>query len=132
MNSATGAITGLPTLVTSATTYTIVATNDAGSANTTMSLATPLGAPTSLTYPTSTWVGSVLLGTISTLTPTVTGGQVQSWSVSPALPAGLSLNPTTGVLSGVPLSLLSTSTYTITASNSAGSTNTTIQITLLP
>lgn len=132
LDGATGAITGIPLLVTSPTSYTITATNDAGSASTTMSLATPLGAPTSLTYPTTTWVGSVLLGTISTLTPTLTGGQVQTWSVSPQLPAGLSLNPSTGVLSGVPLNLLGTSTYTITASNSAGSTSTQIQISLLP
>ncbi|MGE0191488.1 MAG: putative Ig domain-containing protein [Planctomycetota bacterium] len=132
LDSATGAISGLPTSVTSPTSYTITATNAAGSASTSLLMATPLGAPLSLTYPTTTWVGSVLLGTISTLTPTLTGGQVESWSVSPALPAGLSLNPNTGVLSGVPLNLLSTGSYTITATNNAGTASTTIQISLLP
>jgi hypothetical protein len=33
-------------------------------------------------------------------TPTDSGGAANSYSVTPALPAGLSLNPTTGVISG--------------------------------
>ncbi len=132
LNAETGAISGIPSLVSSATDYTITATNEAGSASTSMSLGTPLGAPLSLDYPTTTWIGSVLLGLIDTLTPTLTGGEVESFSVSPSLPLGLSLNPETGVLSGIPLGLLSNQTYTITATNDAGSTSTTIQISLLP
>lgn len=45
-----------------------------------------------------------------------------SYSISPALPAGLSLNPATGVISGTPLAPSPRRTYTITGTNSGGST----------
>ena len=50
--------------------------------------------------------------------PTVTG-PVTGYSVSPALPAGLTLDPTSGVISGTPLAA-SSGTYVVTASNEAG------------
>jgi len=39
---------------------------------------------------------------ISPNTPTSSGGAVASYSVSPALPAGLTLDASTGVISGTP------------------------------
>lgn len=59
-----------------------------------------------------------------TITPTVTG-TIDSFSVSPSLPPGLSLHPTTGVISGNPTQFTSSQTYTITATTSSGTlTNT--------
>ena len=58
---------------------------------------------------------------MTSLTPTVTGS-VSSYSVSPALPAGLTLNATTGAISGTPTSKAAEATYTITATNGGGST----------
>jgi hypothetical protein len=58
---------------------------------------------------------------ITSLTPTVTG-TVTSYSVSPALPSGLTLNTTTGVMSGTPTATAAQATYTITATNATGST----------
>ena len=58
---------------------------------------------------------------ITPLSPTVTG-TVTSYSVSPALPAGLTLNTTSGVISGTPTATAAQATYTVTATNSAGST----------
>jgi uncharacterized protein (TIGR03118 family) len=49
-------------------------------------------------------------------------GTVTGYTVSPALPAGLALNATSGVISGTPTATAAQATYTITASNSAGST----------
>ena len=82
-------------------------------------------APSNLSYTPSTISGTV--GTpISNLTPTVTG-TVTNWSVNPTLPAGLSINPSSGVISGTPTGVVWTSvTSTITASNAGGSTNTTV------
>ena len=48
-------------------------------------------------------------------------GTVTGYSVSPALPAGLTLDPTSGVISGTPLAASPTTTYVITASNTGGS-----------
>ncbi|MCF8539285.1 MAG: putative Ig domain-containing protein, partial [Candidatus Nanopelagicales bacterium] len=50
-----------------------------------------------------------------------TGSTVNQWSVSPSLPAGLSLDSSTGVLSGT-ASAASTGTYTFTASQVSGGT----------
>jgi uncharacterized protein (TIGR03118 family) len=58
---------------------------------------------------------------ITAASPTVTG-TVTSYTVSPALPAGLALNGTTGVLSGTPTATAAQATYTVTASNAGGST----------
>jgi large repetitive protein len=58
-------------------------------------------APSNLSYSSSTL--NLTVGTAMTsLSPTVTG-IVTSYRVSPALPSGLSLNSSTGVISGTPL-----------------------------
>ena len=78
-----------------------------------------VSAPSALAYtsPVQATVGTA----ITSLSPTVTGA-VTSYAVSPALPAGLSLNATTGVISGTPTSTAPLATYTITATNAGGST----------
>lgn len=82
--------------------------------------------PSNLTYTSSSIVATV--GTaITSLSPTVTG-TVTSYTISPSLPSGLSINSTTGVVSGTPTSLELVKSYTITASNSAGSTTFAINI----
>jgi len=58
---------------------------------------------------------------IAPLMPTVTGA-VAGYSVSPALPAGLGLDATTGTISGTPTTVAMPASYTVTASNSAGQT----------
>ena len=50
------------------------------------------------------------------------------YSISPNLPAGLNFNPTTGEISGTPTAISANTTYTITATNSGGSSTTTITI----
>lgn len=56
----------------------------------------------------------------ATITPTSTGGAVSSWSVQPALPAGLTLDATTGAISGTPTAAAAAATYNITATNGGG------------
>jgi hypothetical protein len=76
--------------------------------------------PSSLSYftnPATYTMGSAI--TINA--PTSSGGAVTSYVVSPALPAGLTLNPSTGVISGTPTAVVATGSYTVTASNSGGS-----------
>ncbi|TAJ67286.1 MAG: T9SS type B sorting domain-containing protein [Chitinophagaceae bacterium] len=49
-------------------------------------------------------------------------GAATTFSVSPALPAGLTFNTATGIITGIPTVTSSLTTYTVTASNTAGST----------
>jgi len=59
---------------------------------------------------------TLTVGTAASITPQVSGmAAVTSWSVSPSLPAGLSLNSTTGAISGTPTAAASASNYTVTA-----------------
>ena len=58
------------------------------------------------------------------------GGPVVSWAVSPSLPAGLSLNTSTGVISGTPTAVSPSASYTVTATNSGGSATASLSITV--
>ncbi|HNO27122.1 MAG TPA: Ig domain-containing protein, partial [Leptospiraceae bacterium] len=64
---------------------------------------------------------------ITTVTPALTG-TVTVCTSSPALPTGLSLDAPTCALSGTPTTVQSSASYTITATNSAGNTTTSISI----
>lgn len=82
--------------------------------------------PSDLSYTPSSASGTV--GTpISSLMPTVTG-TVTSYSVSPALPFGLSLDTSSGVISGTPTAVSASASYTVTATNGTGSTTAAVTI----
>lgn len=61
---------------------------------------------------------------------TVTGGTnpLGSYSVAPALPRGLSVDPATGTISGTPSLIRPAATYTLTAENLAGTASATLQL----
>ena len=83
-------------------------------------------APSNLSYMPATVSGTV--GTaISSLTPTVTG-TVDTYSVDPALPDGLSIDAGSGVISGTPTAVAASDTYTVTAANAGGSTTATVTV----
>lgn len=84
-------------------------------------------APSSLSYPTP----SVFVANESNvfLSPNL-AGSATGYSITPALPGGLSFNTSTGVISGVPTSASPATVYTITANGSPStSTTTSIQVT---
>jgi len=60
--------------------------------------------------------------------PTVSGGTPSSWTVSSPLPEGITLNPTTGLISGTPKKASGTLTYVITANNAETFATTTVTI----
>ena len=126
LDTSTGAISGTPTAVTSSASYTITATNTGGTDTASITIVVNDVAPT-ISY------GSTSLTlekgtTMTTETPTVGGGTITSWSVSPSLPAGLSLDSSTGAISGTPSAVTSSANYTITATNTGGSDTATITI----
>jgi hypothetical protein len=127
LNTSTGVISGTPTAVTTTATYTVTATNSGGNISFGVSIRVDDIAPGALSYATPNvfTVGSA----ISSLNPTVTGNVI-SYSVSPALPNGLSLNTSTGVISGTPTAVTGVATYTVTATNSGGDTSFGVSITV--
>ena len=66
---------------------------------------------------------------ITSLTPTVRHTGIASFSVSPALPAGLSLDAATGVISGKPTDA-ATATSTVTMTDLSGTGSTTVSVTV--
>jgi hypothetical protein len=86
-------------------------------------------APTNLTYTTNPAVYAKGVA-IANNSPTSKGGTAVSYSVTPPLPAGLSLDHATGVISGTPTAASVQATYTVTATNSGGSTSVSLSITV--
>jgi hypothetical protein len=91
------------------------------------SSAPSIAAPSALSYtsPAQTTAGTA----VTAMAPTVTG-TVTSYSVNPALPAGLSLNTTSGVISGTPTAAMAQAVYTVTATNAGGSTTFALSLTV--
>jgi hypothetical protein len=125
LNSTTGQISGTPAVVAAAANYTITAANAQGSTSFTLSLTVRLAPPSNLSYRSP--VVYPLGEAITPLDPSVTG-TVTNYAVSPALPAGLALNPVSGKITGTPAAATATANYVITASNAGGSTNFTLSL----
>jgi hypothetical protein len=127
LDTLTGVIAGTPTVVIPSANYIVTASNPAASTTKTINI-TVLAPPSSLSYAPGSGIYGV--GLTLTETPTVTG-TVQHYSVSPALPTGLSLDTLTGLISGAPTTVSTATNYTVTASNVAGSTNAILNLTTM-
>jgi hypothetical protein len=66
---------------------------------------------------------------IADVTPEVNGFATK-FKISPALPAGVKIDSTTGIINGTPTAVAAKATYTITASNAGGSITGTVDITV--
>jgi hypothetical protein len=115
LNSSTGVVSGTPTAVGSYI-FTVTATNTAGTASqgyTVVINAVPVITTATLSNGTA--------GTVYSTTVAATGTPTPTFSVSSgSLPTGLSLNTTTGVISGTPSAAASYG-FSIQATNSVGS-----------
>jgi hypothetical protein len=132
LSTTTCVITGTPSVVSATTTYTVTATNNAGTfvSSAPITLLVIANSP-NITY-TSTYQNQVFVqGTaITAFSPTNSGGAITSCVISPTLPAGLAINATTCAISGTPTAVAAQNSYTITATNTAGSSNATISLTV--
>ena len=128
LNTSTGVITGTPTAVTATASYTVTASNSAGSTTASLSITVNDQPPSALSYTKGTAIYAIR-APITPNSPTSTGGAVTMYSVNPALPAGLGLSPSTGIISGTPATATATASYVVTASNSGGGTTATLTIT---
>jgi len=115
LNTATGEITGTPTAGGTAS-FTVKAANNVG--DTTMPLSIAVSVPPAITTE-SLPGGKVRTAYSQTLA--ATGDAPITWGLAGgALPAGLSLNPATGEITGTPTAA-GTANFTVMATNGAGS-----------
>ena len=128
-NSGTGVITGIPSAASASASYTVTASNASGNGSTSLTITVNPAAPRISYSPASQ---SYTVGTaIGAWTPANTGGAATTWSISPALSAGLSLSTSTGQITGTPTAARATTSYTVTASNAGGSGTASITLTVI-
>ena len=127
-DATSGTISGIPTAVAPSRTYIITATNSGGTAMATIAITVNDVAPSIVASPTTQ---NVTVGSpIETITITSNGGDVISYSISSTLTTGLSFNTATGTISGTPLVVTGSTSYTITATNSGGTDTAIVAITV--
>ncbi|WP_005031470.1 Kelch repeat-containing protein [Holophaga foetida] len=128
-DTSTGLISGAPSSVVPQNTYTVTACNAAGCCSTGLTITINDEAPADLSYQFDNAI--YLAGVaIENNYPSSTGGAVALYTVSPNLPAGLSLNSANGLISGTPTTTTGQTVYRITASNTSGSSYCDISITV--
>jgi gliding motility-associated-like protein len=128
INTTTGVITGTPSAVSTQTSYVVTGTNTSGTATATVVMTVNIAPPTGLTYtsPNVYTVGTA----IGSLTPTISGGAIASYIVSPSLPAGLTIDATTGIITGTPSAVSSQTSYVVTGANASGTVTATVVMTV--
>ena len=131
ISATTGIISGNPSTVTAATNYTVSALNSGGTGTTVINIKTqaPVIVKPSISYSPNS-ISPTVNTTISPLNASNTGGAVTTWSVSPSPPTGIVFN--SGTFSGTPTVVQTAQVYTVTATNSGGSSNAPVTITVLP
>lgn len=125
LEATTGMISGTPTAITAAASYTITASNSVGSTTANVSITVNDVAPT-ISYGNASY--TFTSGVAVTVTPVNTGGTVVGWSIDRALPEGLTFNTTDGSISGVPTTAMGATTYVVNAQNSGGTDTAEINI----
>ncbi|CAN2235785.1 Fibronectin type III [Candidatus Planktophila vernalis] len=119
LNTSTGAITGTPTGATASTSYTVTVNDGSSNSSATFSL----GVNAALSSSTGTVPSAVYKDVaVTAFTPVSFSGGTSpvTYSVSPSLPAGLSLNASTGVISGTATGTAPSTTYTVRATDANG------------
>jgi hypothetical protein len=123
LNSSTGAISGTPTTASVSTSYTVTVTDSSSTVSSTFLLSVnPALTASSGSIPANIYKDSP----VTPFSPvSFTGGTSPiTYAVSPSLPTGLTLNSSTGAVSGTPTSTALNATYTITATDANGDTET--------
>jgi hypothetical protein len=119
LNSSTGVISGTPTATQVTTHHTVTASNQGSLVTITISFTVRDASP-SISYARSTYTFAVDVP-VRVSDPDSNGGAVETWSVDPALPAGLSLDTASGRITGTPTTLAAPAAHIVTATNGTGS-----------
>ena len=127
-STSNGAISGTPTAISTSTAYTVTATNSGGSDTATVTITVSEPLPV-IAYSPNSFTLAVGTAMTAVSPPTLYGtGTVDSYSITPTLPSGLSIDASNGTVSGTPSAVSPSRQYTITATNTAGSDTATITI----
>ena len=128
----TGVISGTPDTVTAEASYSITVANSGTSFSNTLVLTITINdiIPSLLYYSASNFIFYNNIA-VSETVQTYLGGAPTSYSIKPSLPSNLNFNTNTGKISGTPNSIFNGNGFTITATNSGGSTTTWIYITII-
>lgn len=139
INATTGVISGTATSNQAETSYQVTAKNSSITLSTEIKITVTSDPPSNLSY-NGTSSGMVSGSTSSVLlfrrtiaasvAPTLTGSA--TFTVSPSLPSGLSLNSSSGTISGTATISQTASNYIVTATNQYGSTQISLSISVLP
>ena len=117
------------TVVTPSVTTTVAPSNNSGSSDTTTTTTTTLPTAPAFTLSSSSETKAQNVA-IAGYTISSTGGTIASYAISPAQPAGLTFNASTGLLSGTPTTVQGATAYTITATNATGTATATFTLTV--
>lgn len=132
INRNTGAIEGMPNVVSNLTSYVVTASNSGGSATDIITLqTTPSSCPLNVSYPSmkNTFVKG---NSITGIAPSITSGSATAFVISPALPAGLILNASNGIITGTPSALIGATNYVVTAVNATCTDTANVNIRIKP
>jgi hypothetical protein len=125
-------ISGTPSVSTAAISYTVSASNTAGTSNKQISIS--IGS--SLQKPSITYSVSQLSLTQNVTMPSVSasnsGGAMANCTISPALPPGLTFTASACGISGRPTTVSNAISYTVQATNSQGTSTAAIIISVAP
>ena len=131
LNPSSGVISGTPTVIQAAASFTVTATNLGGSTPVALLLTVNDIAPSGLAYSPNPAIFTLGTPGASTAPTTSGGGPVVWYTVNKALPSGLAIDQATGVISGTATLLSNADGYVVTGTNSGGSATATVQITVV-
>lgn len=124
-NLLNGCIQGTPLAeVSSAISYSVTAINTGGQTQSGINIKVFSAPPTALSYSATNL--DYTKGIVVSNSIIYSGGKPTNYIVDKPLPPGLTLNAITGVIEGIPTELRSRETFTITASNTGGSVQSTV------
>jgi len=124
-----GNIYGIPTAPAPTTVYTVTAASAEGRISTTVRFTVRDVTP-NISYSPDSWSLTQDVPLAGNITPGNRGGVVVTWSIDRPLPAGLTFDTSSGTISGTPTASSPQTNYSVSATNSGGTSSATLTITV--
>lgn len=133
LSASNGVITGTPTVAAGKANYTVTAKYGTKSAKATVTITVSQSTAAASLTPSSQVVVATVGKSLTTTAFQASnfGGTAITYSIQPTPPQGLTLNTSTGVLSGTPTVVASQANYTVTAQSSSAKATASITLTVV-